>query len=109
MIDQTDGCFCNVCSHHWTIYVPVQRRFATLEDLVRRTGLRRDEVTTLAEIGALNSFGLDRRSALWQVERVVRPAGELFEDAADDAADRRPSLLTCRRSSAGELQGRDAS
>jgi error-prone DNA polymerase len=43
--------------------------------------LRRDEVTTLAEVGALNSFGLDRRSALWQAERVVRPAGELFESA----------------------------
>jgi error-prone DNA polymerase len=82
MIDRTDGCFCNVCSHHWTIAVAPRRRFATLEDLVRRTGLRRDEVTTLAEIGALNSFGLDRRSALWQVERVVRPAGELFEDEA---------------------------
>jgi error-prone DNA polymerase len=83
MIDQSDGCFCNVCSHHWIIYVPIQRRFATLEDLVRRTGLRRDEVTTLAEIGALNSFGLDRRSALWQVERVVRPPGELFDDVFD--------------------------
>jgi error-prone DNA polymerase len=84
MIDRSDGCFCNVCSHHWTISVPVRRRFATLEDLVRRTGVRRDEVTTLAEIGALNSFGLDRRSALWQVERVVRPAGELFDDVGDE-------------------------
>jgi error-prone DNA polymerase len=84
MIDRSDGCFCNVCSYHWTIYVPVARRFATLEDLVRRTGMRRDEVTMLAEIGALNSFGLDRRSALWQVERVVRPAGELFEEAFSD-------------------------
>jgi error-prone DNA polymerase len=82
MIDRTDGCFCNVCSHHWTIEVPVQRRFATIDELVRRSGLRRDEVTTLAEVGALNSFGLDRRSALWQVERVVRPAGELFEETA---------------------------
>jgi error-prone DNA polymerase len=81
MIDHTDGCFCNVCSHHWTIDVPVRRRFATLDDFVRRIGPRRDEVTTLAEIGALNSFGLDRRSALWQVERVVRPVGELFEAA----------------------------
>jgi error-prone DNA polymerase len=79
MIDCTDGCFCNVCSHHWTVYVPVQRRFATLDEFVRRSGARRDEVTTLAEVGALNAFGLDRRSALWQVERVVRPAGELFE------------------------------
>jgi error-prone DNA polymerase len=28
----------------------------------------------------LNAFGFDRRSALWQVERAVRPAGELFAD-----------------------------
>jgi error-prone DNA polymerase len=81
MIDRADGGFCNVCSHQWRIELPVQRRFSTLDEFVRRIGLRRDEVTTLAEVGALNSFGLDRRSALWQVERVVRPAGELFEDA----------------------------
>jgi error-prone DNA polymerase len=47
---------------------------------VRVTGLRRDEVTALAEIGALNSFGADRRSALWQAERAARPSGELFEE-----------------------------
>jgi error-prone DNA polymerase len=40
--------------------------------------LRRDELTTLADIGALNAFTNERRSALWQVERSVRPAGELF-------------------------------
>jgi error-prone DNA polymerase len=73
--------FCNQCAHQWTVSPTRPRRFQTVEDLVRRVGLRRDEVTTLAEIGALNSFGLDRRSALWQVERVVRPAGELFESA----------------------------
>lgn len=33
----------------------------------------------LAEIGALNSLGHDRRSAMWQVERAIRPAGALFE------------------------------
>jgi error-prone DNA polymerase len=79
MIEQNDGCFCNVCSHHWSDRPVVPRRFASIDDLVRRIGLRRDEVTMLAEIGALNAFGLDRRSALWQVERVIRPAGELFE------------------------------
>ena len=56
------------------------RRFASLDDLVARTGLRRDEVVTLADIGALNSFGYDRRSALWQAERAVRPSGELFDE-----------------------------
>ena len=76
------GCFCNVCSHQWmsvTERLPSQR-FRSIDELVRCTGLRRDEVTALAEIGALNSFGHDRRSALWQVEQVVRPAGELFEE-----------------------------
>ena len=79
MLEQSDGCFCNVCSHHWTEEVSSPRRFATIDDLARRISLRRDEIRVLAEIGALNSFGLDRRSALWQAERVIRPAGELFD------------------------------
>ena len=37
------------------------------------------ELATLAEIGALNAFGHDRRSALWQIERAARPAGELVK------------------------------
>jgi error-prone DNA polymerase len=54
-------------------------RFRSLEDLIARTGVNREELATLAEIGALNAFGHHRREALWQVERAVRPAGELFE------------------------------
>ena len=69
--------FCNVCSHQWTEGAH-GRRFRSVDDLIRQTGLRRDEVTVLAEIGALNALGHDRRSALWQVERVIRPAGALF-------------------------------
>jgi error-prone DNA polymerase len=102
--------FCNICSHDWaargrestleaegvrsrdsergwgpasskkSLAASGVRRFASLDDLVARTGLRRDEVVTLADIGALNSFGYDRRSALWQAERAVRPSGELFEN-----------------------------
>ena len=71
--------FCNTCAHEWTVPVPSAGRFASIEDLVRRTGLRRDELMTLADIGALNAFTNERRSALWQVERAVRPSGELFE------------------------------
>jgi error-prone DNA polymerase len=56
------------------------RRYASLEALISQTGLRRDELATLAEIGALNAFGYDRRTALWQIERAVRPAGELFAE-----------------------------
>jgi len=73
--------FCNVCSHEWSVASPRTERYRSVDELVRRTGLRRDEVVVLAEIGALNSLGHDRRSALWQVERAVRPSGELFEEA----------------------------
>ncbi len=55
------------------------RPFASVEDFKRRTGVRRNELATLAEIGALNSLGLRRRSALWEVEKVARPPGPLFE------------------------------
>jgi len=72
--------FCNTCAHEWTVPLGPIGRFESIEQLVQRTGLRRDELTTLADIGALNAFTNERRSALWQVERCVRPAGELFRD-----------------------------
>ena len=71
--------------------------FASIHDLTRRVPeLRKDELTTLAEVGALNSIGsevsshskpetrnsklsLHRRDALWQVERAVRGSGPLLE------------------------------
>ena len=62
-------------------------RFASIEQVVQRTGLRRDELATLADIGALNAFTNERRSALWQVERAVRPAGELFRDSGSGIRD----------------------
>jgi error-prone DNA polymerase len=105
MLEQVDGrVFCNVCSHDWNPRAresTLQReagasglaRFASLDDLVARTGLRRDEVVTLADIGALNSFGYDRRSALWQAEKAVRPAGDLFR--AENAEDAAPSTEFC--------------
>jgi error-prone DNA polymerase len=90
MLEQVKGdrWFCNNCSHDWnTRTVAAKRRgreggrFTSLDDLVARAGLRRDELVTLADIGALNAFGYDRRSALWQAERAVRPGGELFDEA----------------------------
>ena len=71
--------FCNTCAHEWTVQLQPAGRFTSIEQVVQRTGLRRDELTTMADIGALNAFTHERRSALWQVERAVRPAGELFE------------------------------
>ena len=81
--------FCNVCAHEWTKRTADREprtanrepRFHSIDDLIARTGIRRDELATLAEIGALNAFGHDRRSALWQIERAIRPAGEMFVEA----------------------------
>jgi error-prone DNA polymerase len=70
--------YCNICSNEWAVQLRPVGRFRSIEDVVQRTGLRRDELTTLADIGALNAFTNERRSALWQVERAVRPAGELY-------------------------------
>jgi error-prone DNA polymerase len=65
--------------------------FAGIDDLRNRVAeLRRDELRKLAAVGALNfiqdptpkpkAIRVSRRDALWQVERVVRPAGDLYED-----------------------------
>ncbi len=54
------------------------RPFASVDDLCLRAGLSRDEVTALAEVGALGRFGLRRRAALWQAERAARPPGPLY-------------------------------
>ena len=81
--------YCNICSHEWTVALRPAGRFKSIEDVVQRTGLRRDELTTLADIGALNTFSNERRSALWQVERAVRPAGELFRDSGQENLEHR--------------------
>ena len=87
--------FCNVCANDWSESPrPVvaegsglepgagglgPKRFATIDELIAKASLRRDEIATLAEIGALASFGHDRRGALWQVERAARVAGPLLD------------------------------
>jgi error-prone DNA polymerase len=53
--------------------------FRSIDDFRIRTGLQKAEMTVLAEIGALNCFGLKRRESLWQVEKSCRSAGPLFE------------------------------
>jgi len=57
------------------------RPFASIEELARRVpSLTRADLTTLAEVGALNSIGegIHRRDALWQVERAGRRPGALL-------------------------------
>jgi len=45
--------------------------FVAMEDFKRRAGLNRNELRSLAEIGALNCFAAHRRDALWQVETLA--------------------------------------
>jgi error-prone DNA polymerase len=100
--------FCSNCAHDWTVgaqgvvpqgggtmmaqgggtmvaqgFSPAMEaaaRFRSIDDLVNRTGIRREELQTLADIGAFASFGYERREALWQVEKAARPAGALFSE-----------------------------
>ena len=87
--------FCNNCAHDWPLNGRGDRdvdercrgdrlvapsRFRSVDDLIARTGINREELSVLAEIGALNAFGHTRREALWQVERAIRPAGDMFSD-----------------------------
>jgi error-prone DNA polymerase len=68
-------------------------RFKSVDDLVNRTAIRRDELQTLADIGAFASFDYERREALWQVEKAIRPAGELFQQADAGHALQAQSLI----------------
>jgi error-prone DNA polymerase len=45
--------------------------FKSLDDLKRRVSLAKDELRTLAELGALNCFAEHRRAAMWRVEETV--------------------------------------
>jgi error-prone DNA polymerase len=61
----------------------VSRPFDSIHDLTLRVPeLRKNDLTMLAKIGALNSLGenIHRRDALWQVEYAGRPAGPLLQD-----------------------------
>jgi error-prone DNA polymerase len=75
------NCFCNTCAHDWKVVPP---RFRSVDELIARSGIDREELSTLAETGALASLGFTRREALWQVERAIRPAGELYRDSGRD-------------------------
>jgi len=59
--------------HDWRRIEAARRAapFASLQDCVRRTGLDKGALTALAEAGAFEGFGLDRRAALWDVLGLV--------------------------------------
>jgi len=46
-------------------------RFDSLDDFKRRVSLSKEELRTLAELGALNCFADHRRAAMWKVEETI--------------------------------------
>jgi error-prone DNA polymerase len=60
-----------------------RRRFTSLEDFARDTGLPKRALILLADADAFRSIGLDRRAALWAVRRLPDDVPlPLFEVAA---------------------------
>src|SRR5256884_5460635 len=47
------------------------RQFDSMEDFKRRVQLLKEELRTLAELGALNCFAEHRRAAMWDVEETM--------------------------------------
>ncbi|WP_428995025.1 hypothetical protein [Kribbella qitaiheensis] len=46
--------------------------YASMVDLVRRTGINSSQVEALATAGAFDGFGLERRQALWEAGRAAQ-------------------------------------
>jgi error-prone DNA polymerase len=76
--------------------------FTSADDLARRARLRDDQLTKLAYAGALASFGLTRRAALWQAAIAARDAGPLFEAEGRKRSDD-PSSFALRPSPLADL------
>ena len=98
--------------------------FLSIADLAARVGLRRDELSALAEIGALASIPArpggplpSRRAALWQAEAASRRGAGLFarvepredEDALalapSDAGEASPPMVTLPDEAVKNLPG----
>jgi error-prone DNA polymerase len=85
-----------------------ERQFESLDDFKRRVLLSKDELRTLAELGALNCFAEHRRAAMWEVEETLHD--DLLRSAGASLAVSRASRDTHRELFGGgaEKSGRGA-
>ena len=58
--------------------------FRNVKDAVRRTGLNERALSRLAQAGAFESLGIDRRKAIWQAKGEVRTELNPMDVAAFD-------------------------
>src|SRR2546423_9551681 len=78
-----------------------KQQFDSLEAFKRRIPLSKDELRTLAELGALNCFAEHRRAAMWDVE-------ETLHDDLLGSADASPGVSRASRDTHRELSGEGA-
>jgi error-prone DNA polymerase len=77
-------------------------QFDSLDDFKRRVSLSKEELRTLAELGALNCFADHRRAAMWKVEETIHD--DLMGRADVSSAD----FGVSPKSSSDRLRKRDA-
>jgi error-prone DNA polymerase len=61
------------------------RSFESLEDFVRRTNLNESSLSLLAEAGAFDGLGVDRRTALWDSRRWIQLRGHSLHLPIEEA------------------------
>jgi error-prone DNA polymerase len=74
--------------------VQAEQPYTSADDLARRARLRDDQLTKLAYAGAMASFGLTRRAALWQASYAAKQAGDLFDGDTAVAASPLPEMTS---------------
>ena len=96
------NCFCNDCVARLAS-LQSARRFRRSTSSSRAPGCAATRWSTLADIGALNAFGYDRRARALAGRRAVRPAGELFDGhrrrSREEDTERLTGLTRTRRPS----------
>jgi hypothetical protein len=70
--------FCNICSHEWSVVLEPWGGSRPSSRWCSAPACARDELTTLADIGALNAFTNERRSACGRSSAPCARRAELF-------------------------------
>ena len=102
-------CVVNGLRHEHAEELVKQRQhqpFESLDDFKRRVSLTKDELRTLAELGALNCFAEHRRAAMWRVEETLHD--DLLGSAGASPAVSRASRDTHFFGEGAEKGGRGA-
>jgi error-prone DNA polymerase len=90
------------------VHARTNRAFESIHDLALRVPeLRKNDLTMLAKIGALNWLGenIHRRDALWQVEYAGRPTGPLLSELPEREEESPLARMTVDERLAADFHG----